>query len=61
MTEFEFFDTNIILYAKIDESSNKHAIAKELVEQRIRYGEPCIVGQAKCQEQRFGVKSQSFL
>jgi len=42
MTEFEFFDTNIILYAKIDESSPKHVIAKELLEQKILYGEPCI-------------------
>jgi len=42
MTEFEFFDTNIILYAKIDESSPKHGIAKELLEQKILYGEPCI-------------------
>ena len=42
MTEFEFFDTNIILYAKIDESSPKHIIAKELLEQKILYGEPCI-------------------
>jgi len=42
MTEFEFFDTNIILYAKIDESSPKHVVAKELLEQKILYGEPCI-------------------
>ena len=42
MTEFEFFDTNIILYAKIDESSPKHDMAKELLEQKILDGEPCI-------------------
>ena len=42
MTEFEFFDTNIVLYAKIDESSPKHVMAKELLEQKILYGEPCI-------------------
>ena len=42
MTEFEFFDTNIILYAKIDDSSLKHVIAKELLEHKIQYGEPCI-------------------
>ena len=35
MKEFEFFDTNIILYAKIDDSSSKHLIAKELLEQKI--------------------------
>jgi len=30
MAEFEFFDTNILLYAKIDdESSPKHAIASD--------------------------------
>ena len=42
MTEFEFFDTNIISYARIDESSPKHVIAEELLEQKILYGEPCI-------------------
>ena len=42
MTEFEFFDTNIILYAKIDDFSPKHRIAKELLEQKIQYGEPCL-------------------
>ena len=42
MTEFEFFDTNIILYAKVDDSSPKHVIAKELLEQKIMNGEPCI-------------------
>ena len=38
----EFFDTNIILYAKVDVSSPKHGIAKELLEEKIQYGEPCI-------------------
>lgn len=42
MKEFEFFDTNIILYAKIDDSSSKHLIAKELLEQKILHGEPCM-------------------
>ena len=38
----EFFDTNIILYAKIDDSSQKHIIAKNLLENRILHGSPCI-------------------
>ena len=42
MTEHEFFDTNIILYAIIDKASPKHGIAKELLENKIQYGEPCI-------------------
>jgi len=42
MTALEFFDTNVILYAKIDESSPKHVVARELLEQKILYGEPCI-------------------
>ena len=43
MTEFEFFDTSIILYAKVDDSSPKHVIAKELLGQKIMDGEPCIL------------------
>ena len=42
MIETEFFDTNIILYAKVDTASPKHAIAKALLEEKIQYGEPWI-------------------
>ena len=42
MTGIEFFDTNIILYANVDVFSPKHVIAKELLEQKILYGVPCI-------------------
>jgi predicted nucleic acid-binding protein len=42
MTEPEFFDTNILLYAKIDDATSRYEIAKTLVEQKVITGEPCI-------------------
>jgi predicted nucleic acid-binding protein len=42
MTELEFFDTNILLYAKIDDATSRHEIAKTLVEQKVMTGEPYI-------------------
>jgi predicted nucleic acid-binding protein len=38
----EFFDTNILLYAKIDDSSEKHIKAKDLLMDRILNGSPCL-------------------
>jgi predicted nucleic acid-binding protein len=42
MTEHEFFDTNILLYAKIDDATPKHGQARTLVKQKIMAGEPYI-------------------
>jgi predicted nucleic acid-binding protein len=42
MTEREFFDTNILLYANIDDGSQKHTATLALVKDRIVYGEPYI-------------------
>ncbi|GHV80478.1 hypothetical protein AGMMS49944_22690 [Spirochaetia bacterium] len=39
MTEHEFFDSNIILYAQIDDSSLKHKQAVDLLTDRIINGD----------------------
>jgi predicted nucleic acid-binding protein len=45
MTESDFFDTNILLYAEIDDETQKHKIAKELVKKAIASGDPHINAQ----------------
>jgi predicted nucleic acid-binding protein len=42
MRERDFFDTNILLYAKIDDESEKHHIAKNLVILKTQNNEPNI-------------------
>ncbi|MDR3262386.1 MAG: PIN domain-containing protein [Tannerella sp.] len=45
MIEPDFFDTNILLYAEIDDGTQKHQIAKELVKKTIVSGDPHINAQ----------------
>jgi predicted nucleic acid-binding protein len=42
MPEHEFFDTNILLYAKTDDGTPKHKTAKNLVRVKVETGEPFI-------------------
>ena len=42
MSKHDFFDTNILLYAKIDDESEKHHIAKDLIILKTGNSEPNI-------------------
>jgi predicted nucleic acid-binding protein len=42
MTGLDFFDTNILLYAKIDDTTFKHKLSQTLVKQKVETGEPYI-------------------
>ncbi|GMO25631.1 MAG: PIN domain-containing protein [Termitinemataceae bacterium] len=45
MTEPEFFDTNILLYAKNDDGTAKHKTANDLIRKKIESGDPYISAQ----------------
>jgi predicted nucleic acid-binding protein len=42
MSDPEFIDTNILLYAKIDDGTDRHNHAAALVRTIIQFGNPCI-------------------